>query len=76
MRDELSTEADHPENKATGKSDPSDGRSRITINDIARLANVSKKTVSRVINDSPLVSDDTRDRVKEIIAEFGFRPDL
>ena len=26
-----------------------------TINDIARLANVSKKTVSRVINESPFV---------------------
>ena len=28
-----------------------------TINDIARLANVSKKTVSRVINESPFVRE-------------------
>lgn len=48
---------------------------RVTINDIARLANVSKKTVSRIINKSPLVSAETRKRVEEIIAEHGFRPD-
>ena len=48
---------------------------RVTINDIARLANVSKKTVSRIINRSPLVSEDTRKRVEAIIAQYGFRPD-
>ena len=51
------------------------GKTKVTINDIARLANVSKKTVSRVINDSPLVREDTRGRVKAIIAEHGFAPD-
>jgi len=50
-------------------------RSRVTINDIARLAEVSKKTVSRVINDSPLVREDTREKVKAVIAEHGFAPD-
>lgn len=49
-------------------------KSKVTINDIARLANVSKKTVSRVINDSPLVREETRERVKAIIAEHGFAP--
>ena len=34
-----------------------------TINDIARLANVSKKTVSRVINESPFVREETRARI-------------
>ena len=48
---------------------------RPTINDIARLARVSKKTVSRVINQSPLVRDDTRERINAIIAETGFVPD-
>ena len=48
---------------------------RVTINDIARLANVSKKTVSRIINRSPLVSAETRARVEKIIAEHDFRPD-
>jgi DNA-binding LacI/PurR family transcriptional regulator len=31
-------------------------------------------TVSRVLNDSPLVSDATRERVQEVIAELGYRP--
>lgn len=48
---------------------------RPTINDVARLAGVSKKTVSRVINDSPLVKAETRARVNAIIAELGFSPD-
>src|SRR5688500_11213767 len=46
-----------------------------TINDIARLANVSKKTVSRVINESPFVREETRSRINEIIRTTGFTPD-
>ena len=46
-----------------------------TINDIARLANVSKKTVSRVINESPFVREETRTRIAEIIRTTGFTPD-
>jgi LacI family transcriptional regulator len=48
---------------------------RPTINDIARLANVSKKTVSRVINDSPFVREETREKISAIIDELGFAPD-
>lgn len=53
------------------------GRSskRPTINDVARLADVSKKTVSRVINESPLVHAETREKVSKIIEELGFSPD-
>lgn len=51
------------------------GRPNITINDVARLANVSKKTVSRVINESPLVREETREKVKAIIKEHGYAPD-
>ena len=40
-----------------------------TINDVARLASVSKKTVSRVINNSPLLSEKTRKHVEQVIAE-------
>lgn len=50
-------------------------RRRPTINDIARLAGVSKKTVSRIINQSPSVSAETREKVVSIIAEQGFSPD-
>lgn len=48
---------------------------RPTINDVARLAGVSKKTVSRIINESPAVSDGTRARVDAVIAELGYSPD-
>jgi LacI family transcriptional regulator len=51
------------------------GEKKTTINDIARLAGVSKKTVSRVINQSPFVKDETRERINAIIAETGFSPD-
>jgi LacI family transcriptional regulator len=47
-----------------------------TINDVARLANVSKKTVSRVINNSPLLSEKTRKQVQAVIEEIGFVPNL
>lgn len=50
-------------------------RPKVTINDVARLANVSKKTVSRVINESPLVREETREKVKAIIKEYGYTPD-
>ena len=50
-------------------------RKRTTINDIARMAAVSKKTVSRVINKSPYVREATRVKVKAIIAKTGFAPD-
>ncbi len=45
-----------------------------TINDVARLAGVSKKTVSRVINQSPLLNGETRDRVQAVIADIGYIP--
>ncbi|MBO9713249.1 LacI family DNA-binding transcriptional regulator [Sphingomonas sp.] len=48
--------------------------SQPTINDVARLAGVSKKTVSRVINASPLLNQDTRKRVEQVIAELGYIP--
>lgn len=45
-----------------------------TINDVARIAGVSKKTVSRVINRSPLLNDDTRRKVETVIGELGYIP--
>lgn len=45
-----------------------------TINDVARIAGVSKKTVSRVINRSSLLSDDTRKHVERVIGELGYVP--
>lgn len=51
-----------------------DGR-RPTMKDVARLAGVSKKTVSRVINDSPLVNEATRKGIQGLINDIGYRPD-
>jgi len=48
---------------------------RATINDIARLASVSKKTVSRVINQSPFVKPETRAKIDAVIQEIGYQPD-
>lgn len=44
-----------------------------TIKDIAQLANVSKSTVSRALNNSPLISQKTRDRIQAIAQEHNFR---
>ena len=59
----------------TTRDPEGDYKPRLTINDIARLAEVSKKTVSRVINKSPFVKEETRDRVEAIIAEHDYEPD-
>lgn len=48
--------------------------SKPTINDVAALAGVSKKTVSRVINRSTALSDRTRLRVEDAIRRIGFVP--
>ena len=50
---------------------------KVTISDIARMANVSKATVSRVINNKPEgVGKDTRDNILKIIKETGFQPSM
>ncbi len=47
---------------------------RVTIHDVANHAGVSAMTVSRVINESPRVSVDTRRRVQASIAKLGYVP--
>jgi DNA-binding LacI/PurR family transcriptional regulator len=49
-------------------------RSRPTILDVAELSGVSYQTVSRVINNHPYVSEDTRKKVQAAIDELGYRP--
>ena len=44
-----------------------------TINDIARLAGVSKSTVSRALNDSPLIGVETKERIRAIAQEHEFQ---
>lgn len=48
---------------------------KATINDVARLAKVSKKTVSRVINKSTQVRKETYDRVEKVIEQLNYSPD-
>ena len=48
---------------------------RPTINDVAHLAGVSKRTVSRVINGASNVGKATRERIEAVIKETGFAPD-
>lgn len=48
----------------------------ITLEEIAKLSNVSRSTVSRVINGDPKVKDETRQRVMEVIESVNFQPNL
>ncbi|SMH27855.1 transcriptional regulator, LacI family [Rathayibacter oskolensis] len=48
----------------------------VTLHDVARVADVSIKTVSNVINDYPHIRPATRARVEAAIAELGYRPNL
>jgi LacI family transcriptional regulator len=48
----------------------------VTIQEVADLAKVSPKTVSRVINNEPRVRSDTRARILEAIAQLNYRPNL
>ncbi|MBZ4488233.1 LacI family transcriptional regulator [Microbacterium sp. cx-55] len=47
-----------------------------TLHDVARLAGVSIKTVSNVINDYPHIRPATREKVQLAIAELGYTPNL
>jgi LacI family transcriptional regulator len=46
----------------------------VTIYDVAREANVSMATVSRVVNGNPNVKPATRKKVMEVIDRLGYRP--
>ena len=47
---------------------------KITMQDVAEQAGVSPKTVSRVINNEPRVSESTRKKIQQIIDELDFQP--
>lgn len=48
--------------------------SRARIEDVARIAGVSMKTVSRVLNHEPNVREDTRQRVQAAVDELRYKP--
>jgi DNA-binding LacI/PurR family transcriptional regulator len=45
-----------------------------TVDDVARLAQVSRQTVSNVLNSPDIVRPETRERVQQAIGELGYRP--
>ena len=47
---------------------------RSTIKEVASAAGVSTQTVSRVINDRPDVSSETRKRVQDVIGKLSYQP--
>jgi len=47
---------------------------RATIKEVASVAGVSTQTVSRVINERPDVSPETRQRVQDVIKELNYQP--
>lgn len=47
-----------------------------TIKDIAKQAGVSHTTVSRALNHSPLISDQTTERIQKIALELGYHPSV
>lgn len=47
---------------------------RVTIADVAEKANVSKMTVSRVLNNKGEISEATRQKILQVMDELGYRP--
>lgn len=52
----------------------SDRKSKVTVSDVARLAQVSDSTVSRTLRNHGLIADATRDRVMEAVRALGYVP--
>ncbi|MFA5699453.1 MAG: LacI family DNA-binding transcriptional regulator, partial [Sphaerochaeta sp.] len=48
------------------------GRIMITSKDLAKLAGVSQSTVSRALNDSPLISEEVKNAIKTLAHEHRF----
>ena len=51
-------------------------KKNISIKEIAKLANVSVATVSRVINNNGRFSEATKERVEKIIKEYGYTTNI
>ncbi len=52
------------------------GSFHTTLKDVARLAGVSTKTVSRVVNHQGEIRAETRERVQQAIEQLGYRPNI
>lgn len=47
---------------------------KVTLRELAKIANVSHTTVARVLNNDPAVRDETRKRILELSEKYGYRP--
>jgi DNA-binding LacI/PurR family transcriptional regulator len=50
-------------------------KKKLTIRDIAKMAQVSHMTVSRALNNDPRVREETRRRILELVNKLNYRPD-
>jgi LacI family transcriptional regulator len=50
-------------------------KKELTIRDIAKMANVSHMTVSRVLNNDPKVREITKQRILKLVEKYNFKPD-
>lgn len=60
--------------EAPPKGKPGNGSGAVTSHDVARVANVSQATVSRVLREDPRVRPETRNRVMRALAEMRYEP--
>lgn len=51
-------------------------RKHATIHDIAKKAGVSSSTVSRALQDNPLINDKTRERIKALASKLNYQPNV
>jgi len=69
--------SDEDAGKVLGGSPPDGSRRaarQVSIKDIARLAHVSHPTVSRALQNSPLVNPKTAEKIRRIAEQAGYRP--
>lgn len=48
----------------------------VTIKDVAKVANVAPSTVSRVIANSPRISEKTKEKVRKVMKQLGYHPNF
>jgi LacI family transcriptional regulator len=65
-----------PRNYTQARKEADPSRRRASIHDVAQRAGVSIKTVSRVLNREPNVSEMTRARVMDAVSHLSYRPNM